>query len=106
MSDIWDDPQWKAYAQHARDTLEPMVKDSAVAITIVPADNHVDPKLAIELGYMIMLDKPIIAVVNVGAKLPPKLVAIADEIVEGSIDDPDFQERLVAAMARVRPHDD
>ena len=99
---LWDDPTWLSYADHARETLEPMVKDSAVCISLVPGDNHVDPKFAIELGYMIMLDKPIIAIVGRDSKPPNKLVMIADELVEGEVDDPDFQQRMIAAISRVK----
>lgn len=99
--DPWDDPGWKAYAQHAMDTLEPMVRDSAVALALVPPGDRVDPKIAMEMGYMILLDKPIIAIVNPDCKPSSKLVAVADELVEGTIDDPDFQQRLMAAMDRV-----
>jgi nucleoside 2-deoxyribosyltransferase len=98
--DPFDDPEWKAYAQHARETLEPMVKDSAVCMSIVP-DSTIDPKMAMETGYMIMLDKPIIAIVRPGARLPRKFAMVVDEIVEGEITDPDFQNRLHAAMSRV-----
>jgi hypothetical protein len=39
-------------------------------------------KFALELGFSIMLDKPIIAVVGHGAKVPAKLVQVADSIIE------------------------
>lgn len=97
----WDDPQWREYEKHCRETLEPMVSDSAVCMSLVPPTDGVDPKFAVELGYMIMLDKPIIAVVSAGRKVPLKLVKVADEIVEGDIGDPDFEARLKAAIDRV-----
>lgn len=95
----FDDPGWLEYAQHAREKLEPMVKDSSIAMSVYSGE--IDPKMAIELGYMVMLDKPIIAVVTPGVKVPDKLVKVADEIVELSLDDPTFQERIMAAMDRV-----
>ena len=99
--DPWEDPGWRRYAQHCREMLEPMVADSAVCLSLVPPGNKVDPKFAVELGYMIMLDKPIIAVVRPGSRVPLKLAKVADEIVEGDIGDPDFEGRLHAAMNRV-----
>lgn len=86
-------------ARRARETLEPMVRDSAVAMSIYTG--KIDPKMALETGYMILLDKPIIAIVTPGAKVPAKLAMVADEIVEGEIGDPDFQARMMAAMDRV-----
>jgi hypothetical protein len=58
-------------------------------------------KFAVELGFSIMLDKPIIAVVAPGTQVPGKLVAVADEIVEGVPGQPGFEERFHAALARV-----
>ena len=100
--DPWKDPGWLEYAEHVKAELIPMIKDSAVTLSIVPSDNKPDPKFAVELGYMIMLDKPIIAIVNPGSKVPLKLAKVADEIVEGAPGDPDFEKRLMAAMDRVR----
>jgi hypothetical protein len=97
--DPFDDPGWQEYAAQARETLEPMVKDSAVCMSLYTG--KVDPKMAMETGYMILHDKPIIAIVTRGAKVPLKFAKVCDEIVEGEITDPDFQERMVAAMDRV-----
>jgi nucleoside 2-deoxyribosyltransferase len=100
-----DDPFESAgfleYAEHVRRELIPMIEDSAVTMSLVPNGNKVDVKFAVELGYMIMLDKPIIAVVHAGCTPPAKLIAVSDELVEGEVTDPDFQGRLTAAMDRV-----
>lgn len=100
-SDPFDDPAFKRYAKRCRDELEPMMKDSAVCMSILPSLEHVDVKFATELGFMIMLDKPIIAIVQANSKVPSKLVLIADEIVEGDLDDPSMKARLMEAMDRV-----
>jgi hypothetical protein len=97
--DPFESAGWLEYAQHARDTLEPMVRDSAVTMSLYTG--KIDPKMAMETGYMIMLDKPIIAVITPGTPVPAKLVTVADEIVEGEVTDPDFEGRLHAAMDRV-----
>jgi nucleoside 2-deoxyribosyltransferase len=102
--DPFANPKWERYAERVRRELIPMINDSAVTLSLVPS-GKTDVKFAIELGFMIMLDKPIIAVVTPGTKVPAKLIAVADEIVEGEISDPDFQERLRAAIMRVRPEE-
>ena len=100
-NDPWQDPAWLSYEKHAQDEMLPMLKGSAITIALLGGD--VDAKQACELGFMIMLDKPIIAVVTAGAKVPDKLVRVADEIVEGSdMNDPSFQKRLTDAIARVQ----
>lgn len=100
MSDPFDTPEFREYAAYARAELEPMVRDSFVCMSLYTG--KVDPKMAMETGYMILLDKPIIAVVSPGAKVPNKLAMIADEIVEGEIGDPDFADRMKAAIDRVK----
>lgn len=97
--DPFDDPAWLEYAQHARDNLEPMIKDSAVTMSFF--DGKIEPRMALELGYMVLLDKPIIAVVTPGAEVPNRLAIVADEIVELALEDPSFPQRLQDAMTRV-----
>lgn len=97
--DPFDDPRWEEFANHAREVLDPMVRQSAVAIGLY--SGKVDPKLAIELGYMILLDKPIIAVVTPGAKVPNKLALVADEIVELNFEDASFGIRIAEAAKRL-----
>jgi nucleoside 2-deoxyribosyltransferase len=63
-----------------------MIKESAVTMALITGRDP-DPKQAVELGYMILLDKPIIAVVTPGAKVPNKLAICADAIVEANLDD-------------------
>lgn len=103
MSEDWaDNPEFRAYAKRCRETLEPMVKGSHVAVSIVPPRaDQVDVKLAVELGYMILLDKPIIAIIPPGTPVPLKLAKVADEIVEGDMRDPTMPARLRAAVDRV-----
>ena len=72
---------------------------SAVAVSLV--SDQLDPKLAIETGYMILMDKPIILAVTPGSKIPSKLALVADEIVEMDMSDPKFSDRLREAIERV-----
>lgn len=99
--DPFDTPEWESYAQRVRDELVPMIEGSAVTLTLVP-DGPPDVKLAVELGFCLLMDKPIISVVKPGVKVPKKLRAIADEIVVGEPGDPAFDERLVAAINRMK----
>ena len=101
----WEDPGWLEYAEHAINELVPKMRDSAIVMSLLPdarETRKTDVKFAVELGFSIMMDKPIIAVVTPGTPIPAKMVAIADEIVEGTMDDPDFQKRMVAAIERVK----
>lgn len=70
---------WQAFVKHSRETAT-KIDQSAFVMSLVP--DQVDVKFAVELGLSIMYDKPIVAVVTPGVKVPEKLRQIADEIVE------------------------
>jgi hypothetical protein len=99
VDDPWQDPGWLEMARHAREKLEPMVADSSVAVAVY--SGSVDPQMALQTGYMILLDKPIVALVTPGVKAPRKLMGVADEIIEGSPDDPTLGPRMIEAMNRI-----
>lgn len=75
------DPVYQAWAQRIRRELVPMLEDSAASVTLVSPKGP-DVKFAVELGLSIMMEKPIIAVVQPGMKIPKGLAKVADEIVE------------------------
>lgn len=94
-------PEWEEYAKQVREELVPMVGDSSIAVLSVVPPDKLDVAFAVQLGCMILLDKPIIAIVNRGSKVPNKLAIVADEIVEGSIGEPGFETRFRAAISRI-----
>ena len=93
--DPFTDPGFKAFLARAAQELPKLIGGSKISVSIVPDD--VDPKFAIELGYMIMLDKPIVLVVPVGRQVPDKLVRVADRIIQWT-DDATVKQALVDAM--------
>lgn len=80
-ADYADSPEFRAFAKRVRRGLIPKLKDSAATLSIIPA-GKLDVKFAVELGMSIMLDKPLIAVINPGAKIPDKLAKVVDRFVE------------------------
>ncbi len=93
----YTDADAKAFLARAAHELPPMIDSSKIAISIVP--DEADPKFAIELGYMIMLDKPIIIVVPPpGVALPEKLVRVADRIVQWNEDKAVLEAAMIEAM--------
>lgn len=96
----WEDPGWLAYAQWCIDELAPKIDQSAVTVALVPK-GPTDVKMATEIGFMVLMDKPIIAVVTPGARISSKLAKVADAIVEGDMDDLRFSERLDAAITQL-----
>lgn len=104
MSDPWQDPSARAWLRQVADEMVPKLAGSALVISVVPGGDpdDLDLKFCVELGASIMLDKPIVATVFGDRAVPPKLVAVADEIVrlpEGAT--PDGADELRDAIARV-----
>lgn len=78
--DPWDDPTAKRWARHVLDEMVPKMKGSAAVCSIVP-DGEGDVKFWVELGAMIMLNKPIVIVAFDDRQIPEKLRLVADEVV-------------------------
>jgi hypothetical protein len=100
---ILRDPGFIEWAEHQRIHVMPMIQESGVTISLVPK-GPADMKFAVELGLSIMLDKPIIAVIEPGQEIPGKLIAVADHIVEW--EPGQGQEALTKALGAVMGRDD
>lgn len=100
-TDPFDSPEWKAYSQRALEELVPMMRGSAVTISLAPKGDATDIKFALELGLSIMMDKPIIVVVFPDTTAPAKLLQFADRVVEGSYDDTVLHQRMAVALRQV-----
>jgi hypothetical protein len=94
--DPFKDPQWLSYADHVRNELIPKIRESAVTMSMVTGSEP-DPKMAMETGYMILLDKPIITVVTPGASVPAKLALVSDAIVRADLDKPEQAAQAIQA---------
>lgn len=106
MRDPFEDPEWLAYAERVKRELIPKIKESAVTMSMVTGSDP-DPKMAMETGYMVLLDKPIITVVTPGVKVPNKLAMISDVIVEADLDRPEeAARRIQEAIATLDLPDD
>ena len=101
--DLTPDPEFKALEARVHAHVLPMIRKSAMTMTVVPK-GETDIKFAVELGLSIMLDKPLVLVIRPGMKIPDKLRAIADEVIEIDIADPEqaqaAQGVIAAAVAR------
>ena len=101
MSDPFDD-QLKAYLSHAESGLFQKIKASAVGLTIA---GNPDPKICLELGAMILLDKPIIVCVPEGRTVSANLKRVASAIVYGNPADEKTGRQLNEALRSVMDND-
>jgi len=95
-------PDWDAFLQDVADNLLPQLSETAVGVVLVP-DSRTDTQFAVQLGYLVMMDKPIIAVIDPGVKVPAKLRAVADAIIIGNPKQPDFQGKFETAVRGILP---
>jgi hypothetical protein len=86
----------KAFLARAQAEALPKITSSAMVVQIVP--DEPDPKVAIELGYTLLLDKPLMLVALPGVTVPAHLARAADVIVPWSDDKQEMQRRVLDAI--------
>lgn len=96
--DPWQETEVRKWAHRFEREVLPKIKNSTIGISIAPTDGDFDVKFAVELGAMIMLDKPILVIAAVGQVIPPKLMAIAHRVVYADMTTEAGQEAVMAAI--------
>jgi hypothetical protein len=81
----WKDPDAQEWLARAHRELLPKIKDSSVVMSLY--NGKADAKMAIETGFAVLLDKPMIGAVTPGCKAPRKLIAVCDELIEVDMTD-------------------
>lgn len=100
MTDYTQTPEWQAYADRVRKELIPMIEDNAVSLSIYSGGS--DVKLAVELGFSLLLGKPLILVVTGGAEIPAGLRRAADHVIEAKdLNDPETQRQVGAVVSEL-----
>lgn len=93
--------EWRKFIAEVTGGLFPKVASSGFGVTFIEP-TEVNAMFAVQLGVLIMHDKPILALVAPGVKIPEKVARVVDEFVEmESLDDPTAQERVQAAITRM-----
>jgi hypothetical protein len=83
----YDDAGFKRWAGTMRERLIPKMRDSAHILMIAPnMAEKFDIEFALQIGAAILLEKPLILLVDRTRTIPPKLRAIADRIIETDLD--------------------
>jgi hypothetical protein len=95
--DPWDDPEMQKYLDHARRELQPMIEGSAFCMSIAPSSDP-DPKICMETGYMMWLDKPIIVLAEPGQAIPRNIRKVAFRVIYGNPADPAVRGQIHRAI--------
>ena len=106
MNSYYDDPEFIAWAQRVRTELVPKIEDSKVFVSVTPLNKkEVDVKFAVELGLAVMLNKPIIALIEPNTEIPEKLARVVDRWVEYDRSDPKSMEKVVEVLSEIIKED-
>ncbi len=95
MTDSKPDPL-DAFLERGKREMAPKLSSSAFVMALDPGD-EIDPKIALEIGYAVLLNKPIMVVAKPG-RSNDGLRRIATRVLEGDPADPMFQLQLNAAI--------
>jgi nucleoside 2-deoxyribosyltransferase len=93
--------EWEDFVKFHRENTVKAMEQSAYVISLVPDAGQVDVKFAVELGLAIMLDKPIVAVVQPGVKLPERLRQIADAVIVTDLDTEDGRAQAAREISEL-----
>lgn len=102
QNDPFAGKEWRRFEDRVRKELIPKLDGSAASVSLVP-DGKGDVKFAVELGFSIMLDKPIIAVVAPGVNVSRKMRMVADRVIVGQPGDEGFEDQLMDALRAIIP---
>lgn len=102
--DVWSDPEVQAWRERANRDLRPMVENSTVATLLwseVP-----DAKMAVELGFILLLGKPLVILKDrTRGPVPAHLARLATEVIEYDDLDESVIERLAMIVKRMEGED-
>lgn len=97
----FDDPQFDEWELDVRENLLEPMKDSAIVMTLFTGP--IDVKIAVEIGFAVLLDKPIVVCALAGAAVPENLRKVATEIVELDVlDDLAAHTRIADVLASLK----
>lgn len=92
-------PKLKQFLDRFQRDVLPNLRTSHIVVSICPSGpDGPDAKFMLELGAAVMLDKPLLAVVRPGTKIPEKLARVVDRFVELDENDPNLHARLSEAV--------
>jgi len=104
-ADTFDSDEFRHWADDMRARLIPKMRGSASVLMIAPKmEEKFDIEFALQIGASILLEKPLILLVDRKRNIPPKLRAIADRIIETDLNkvtmhQEEIQQQIRQAMA-------
>lgn len=102
MSEDWaTGPEWDEFVAHQHKHTVKAMESSAYVMSLIPDKDKVDVKFAVELGMAIMLEKPIIAMVQPGTPVPPGVRKVATAVIVADLDTETGQQQATRQLKEV-----
>jgi nucleoside 2-deoxyribosyltransferase len=87
---------WEGYSRAVEKALLPELESSDVAIIVY--GGKTDVKQATEVGYAVLMGKPLVVIAEADVAIPDGLSEAADTIILGSIDVPEVRLTLASTV--------
>jgi hypothetical protein len=101
MKKMRSSTEWRRFERDIRENMIPKMRDSAKVLVIAPdISSEFDVAFAVQIGASVLLEKPLIVVVDEGRTVPPKLERIADRIVYADLKTTFGRQRVEQEMLR------
>jgi nucleoside 2-deoxyribosyltransferase len=104
MKDLFNDKSVQEYLDRFRREVLPKLEESSAVLVIGPEDKDADIKIALEVGFAVLLNKPLIVVKLDGRECSPRLLTIADHVIEGDMGKD--AERITAQISEILNNDE
>jgi hypothetical protein len=93
---------FKRFAQHVLKETVPGIANSAYVMAIAPPTGaEADVRQAVEIGFAILMDKPLIVICPKGRHVGERLLRIADHIIEADITTEEGRVELAEKMKAI-----
>jgi hypothetical protein len=93
--------EWDRFVAYQREHTVKAMEGSAFVMSLIPSEEAFDVKFAVETGMAIMLDKPILAIATPGAKIPPKMLLVADKVLYVDVDTEEGRRQVAEAISQL-----
>ena len=101
QADWLDSDEFKTWARGVLDDMVPKMAGSAYVISIAPPSGIADVKIAVEIGYAILLDRPLIVFAPKGRHVAERLLRIADHVITGDIETEVGRQEMLEQLQRI-----
>ena len=97
--DAWEQAKKDGFIDYMKENLGHLA-ESTMVLSIHPKED-IDVKFACEIGYSVLLGKPIVLAIAKGTEISDKMKLIADHIVEMDWDTPEGRDRGAEEIGRI-----